>query len=437
MTALRTLRLWPRTLFARLMVILLVGLALAQGLAFSLVLHERADAADRLMLGNLETDVASSVAMLDMLPAAKRALWADRLSRRTYRYELDAGIRSDTPPRDALSREAAATIGRALEGRYNVTANAVPGGGNQYQVHLTLSDGSPLTIDVHPNPMGLSTWLPVLLGVQLVLLGGCACLAFRLVTRPLKQLATAAESLGPDLKSEVIPDHGPVEVAHAAAAFNAMQQRIAGYLAERVQILAAISHDLQTPITRMRLRLDLMDPSETQERLVQDLRAMEHLVREGVTYARTLHGSAEAAARVDIDALLDSLSYDYRDGGTPIAVEGKVGVPVETRPQALRRILTNLIDNAIKFGGDAEVMVSRESGNLAIAVLDRGPGIPEAELERVMQPFYRLETSRNRGTGGTGLGLAIAQQLAQAMGGRLALANRQGGGLQATLTLPA
>jgi signal transduction histidine kinase len=235
----------------------------------------------------------------------------------------------------------------------------------------------------------------------------------------------------------VIPEHGPVEVAHAAAAFNAMQQRIAGYLAERVQILAAISHDLQTPITRMRLRLDLMDPSETQERLVQDLRAMEHLVREGVTYARTLHGSAEAPARVDIDALLDSLSYDYRDGGTPIAVEGKVGVPVETRPQALRRILTNLIDNAIKFGGDAEVMVSRESGNLAIAVLDRGPGIPEAELERVMQPFYRLETSRNRGTGGTGLGLAIAQQLAQAMGGRLALANRQGGGLQATLTLPA
>src|SRR5581483_3205744 len=127
---------------------------------------------------------------------------------------------------------------------------------------------------------------------------------------------------------------------------------------------------------------------------------MEHLVREGVTYARTLHGSAEAPARVDIDALLDSLSYDYRDGGTPIMVEGKVGAPVETRPQALRRILTNLIDNAIKFGGDAEVTVSRESGSLAIAVLDRGPGIPEAELERVMRPFYRLETSRNRGTGG-------------------------------------
>jgi signal transduction histidine kinase len=217
-----------------------------------------------------------------------------------------------------------------------------------------------------------------------------------------------------------------------------MQQRIAGYLAERVQILAAISHDLQTPITRMRLRLDLMERSEAQDKLYSDLRAMEHLVREGITYARTLHGSAEALARVDLDALLDSLACDYRDGGHAITLDGKVGAPVLTRPQALRRILTNLVDNALKFGGDVDIAVFREEeGSLAIAVRDRGPGIPEAELERVMQPFYRLETSRNRGTGGTGLGLAIAQQLAQALGGRLVLSNRQEGGLQARLTLPA
>lgn len=432
------LRLWPRTLFARLMVVLLVGLALAQGLSFSLVLRERSEAADTLMLGNLERDVASSVAMLDMMPADKRPAWLDRLGRKTYRYLLDAGTSGDELPREALSREAVGTIARALQGRYDVTANAVPGGGDQFQVHLRLSDGSPLTIDIHPAPRRLSTWLPVLLGVQLVLLGGCAWIAVRLVTRPLKQLAAAAENLGPDLKGEQVPEQGPVEVAHAAAAFNAMQQRIAGYLAERVQILAAISHDLQTPITRMRLRLDLMEPSETQEKLYRDLAAMEQLVREGVTYARTLHGSTETPARVDVDALLDSLAFDYRDGGNPIVVEGKAGTPIQTRPQALRRILTNLLDNAIKFGSDVQVAVQREpDGNLAIAVRDRGPGIPDAELERVMQPFYRLETSRNRGTGGTGLGLAIAQQLAQALGGRLALSNRPGGGLQATLTLPA
>lgn len=432
------LRGWPRTLFARLMVILLIGLVLAQGLAFSLVLRERSQAADRLMLGNLGPDVASSVAILDMMPADKRPAWLDRLGRRNYSYLLNAGMVGGGPPRLPISQEAVAMIAQALGARYHVKAVALSADGEQFQVHVRLSDDSPLTIDVHPAPKGLSTWLPVLLCVQLALLAGCAWIAVRLVTRPLKQLAAAAENLGPDLKADLIPERGPAEVVHAAAAFNAMQQRIAGYLAERVQILAAISHDLQTPITRMRLRVELMEGSETQDKFCSDLREMEHLVREGVAYARTLHGSAEALARVDVDALLDSLAGGYLDGGHTVSVDGKVGAPIQTRPQALRRILTNLVDNAIKFGGDVDVALYREADeSLAIAVGDRGPGIPDAELERVMQPFYRLETSRNRETGGTGLGLAIAQQLAQALGGRLVLSNRQGGGLEARLTLPA
>lgn len=428
---------WPRTLFARLMVILLVGLVLAQGLSFGLVMMERREVADRLMLGNLEMDVASSVAMLDMLPAAKRGAWLDRMRRQNYSYRLEAGTPGEAP-RSERARRAVDTIAQALQGRYEVTASKVPGSRDRFQVHLRLRDGNPLTIDVHPAGTLLSSWLPVLLAVQLALLAGCAWMAVRLVTRPLHQLAAAAENLGPDLKADRLPESGPAEVAHAAAAFNAMQARIAGYLAERVQILAAISHDLQTPITRMRLRVDLMEPSEAQDKLCHDLRAMEQLVREGVAYARTLHGASEAQARIDPDALLDSLAGDYLDAGHNVEVEGRAGTPILTRPQALRRILANLIDNAVKFGGDVTLAVSRQAdGALAIAVRDRGPGIPEAELERVMQPFYRLETSRNRGTGGTGLGLAIAQQLTQALGGTLALANRDGGGLQATLTLPA
>ncbi|AGW94055.1 ATPase [Ralstonia pickettii DTP0602] len=428
---------WPRTLFARLMVILLVGLVLAQGLSFGLVMMERREVADRLMLGNLEMDVASSVAMLDMLPAEKRGAWLERMRRQNYSYRLDAGTPGE-PPRSERARRAVDTIAQALQGRYEVTASKAPGSRDRFQVHLRLRDGNPLTIDVHPAGTLLSSWLPVLLAVQLALLAGCAWMAVRLVTRPLHQLAAAAENLGPDLKADRLPESGPAEVAHAAAAFNAMQARIAGYLAERVQILAAISHDLQTPITRMRLRVDLMEPSEAQDKIYHDLRAMEHLVREGVAYARTLHGASEAQARIDPDALLDSLAGDYLDAGHNIAVHGRAGTPILTRPQALRRILANLIDNAVKFGGDVTLAVSRQAdGALAIAVRDRGPGIPEAELERVMQPFYRLETSRNRGTGGTGLGLAIAQQLTQALGGTLALANRDGGGLQATLTLPA
>ncbi|MGO4326411.1 ATP-binding protein [Cupriavidus sp. 2TAF22] len=433
--ATHALRIWPRTLFARLMVILVIGLTLAQGLSFGLVVMERREAADRLMLDNLELDVAGSVAVLDRLPAAERPAWLDRLRRAAYSYRLDHGT-PGMPLHSSESARAATTIAQALAGRYEVQANALPGKREHLQVHLRLSDGSPLTIDILPARMTVSTWLPVLLCIQLALLAGCAWIAVRLVTRPLKQLAKAAEMLGPDLKAERIPERGPAEIVHAATAFNAMQQRIAGYLAERIEILAAISHDLQTPITRMRLRLDLMDESETLGKLRSDLRAMEHLVREGITYARTLHGSAETPVRVDADALLDSLAGDYLDGGHAIAIDGKVCAPIVTRPQALRRILTNLVDNALKFGGDVAVCVSREAdGRLAIAVRDRGPGIPESELERVMQPFYRLEMSRNRGTGGTGLGLAIAQQLAQALGGGLVLSNREGGGLQAKLTL--
>lgn len=435
--ATHTLRWWPRTLFARLMVVLVVGLTLAQGLSFGLVLIERMDAANKLMLGNLELDVAGSVAILDRLPASERPMWLERLRRGNYSYLLGTGAPGQ-PITDPASRRAAAAITQALDHRYAVTAMAVPGPREHLQVHLRLSDGNPLTIDVMPGGIALSTWLPVLFCVQLTLLAACAWIAVRLVTRPLKQLAQAAEKLGPDLKADRIPEQGPAEVVHAATAFNAMQRRIAGYLSERLQILAAISHDLQTPITRMRLRLDLMEKCETRGKLHEDLRAMEHLVREGVAYARTLHGGAETPVRIDPDALLDSMACDYRDGGQCIAIEGKVDAPIVTRPQALRRILTNLIDNALKFGTEVTVAVTQGGdGGVVIAVRDRGPGIPDAELERVMQPFYRLEASRNRGTGGTGLGLAIAQQLAQALGGSLALSNRADGGLQATLSLPA
>ena len=210
---------------------------------------------------------------------------------------------------------------------------------------------------------------------------------------------------------------------------------IGGYMTERMQILAAISHDLQTPITRMRLRVDTMEDESSAERLQQDLREMESLVKEGVTYARTLHGAVEAPRKVDLDALLDTLVCDYADAGQPVALTGTVGHPVVTRPQALRRIVGNLIDNALKYGGDANLSVVRCDEGIDIVVTDHGPGIPEDKLEAVFAPFVRLETSRSRHTGGTGLGLAIAKQLAQAMDARLTLRNRDGGGLEARLRL--
>jgi signal transduction histidine kinase len=215
-----------------------------------------------------------------------------------------------------------------------------------------------------------------------------------------------------------------------------MQDRIAVYLKERMHLLAAISHDLQTPITRMKLRAEFMDDGIEKDKLYSDLGEMEHLVREGVAYARSIHGATEASCRISLDAFLESLVFDYQDTGQDVQLSGKNAAIIDTRPHALRRVLVNLVDNALKFGGSAQIQVQpAANGQLAIQVLDRGPGISEQELAEVLKPFYRVESSRNRETGGTGLGLAIAQQLANAMGGALTLSNREGGGLCAELRL--
>lgn len=426
---------WPRSLFARLALILVVGLTLAQALSFWLTMTERNRVTSNMMSVYIESEVASSVALLDHLPASERAQWLPRLARRSYRFELGPGASGGTP--DAgLAAQVAAVIRDAIGVTYPLTVSSVPGDADRLQVHLRLSDGSPLTIDVFPTPtLPLSGWLPVVLVLQLLLIAGCCWLAVRVATRPLNALANAADTLGPDLRAERLNEEGPSEVARAARAFNAMQDRIGGYMTERMQILAAISHDLQTPITRMRLRVDTMEDESSAERLQQDLREMESLVKEGVTYARTLHGAVEAPRKVDLDALLDTLVCDYADAGQPVALTGTVGHPVVTRPQALRRIVGNLIDNALKYGGDANLSVVRCDEGIDIVVTDHGPGIPEDKLEAVFAPFVRLETSRNRHTGGTGLGLAIAKQLAQAMDARLTLRNRDGGGLEARLRL--
>lgn len=427
---------WPRTLFARLALILCVGLVMAQTLSFWLTMTERDQAVTDMMMGNIEHDVSTAVVLLDRLPAGERASWLPRLARPNYTFMLGAGS-VGAPPDAKLSARVAESISNGIGATYQLTANVVPGEREHFQVHLRLSDGHPLTIDVRPMArLPLSRWLPLVLLLQLIVLACCCWLAVRLATRPLHDLAQAADTLGPDLKAARLAEDGPSEVARAAKAFNAMQDRIAIYMAERIQILAAISHDLQTPITRMRLRVDTMDEDTHSAKLQQDLQEMENLVREGVAYARTLHGNAEAARRIDPDALFDSMVLDYTDAGDVVSLQGRIGRSLVTRPQALRRILTNLIDNALKYAGAAELTVSaRPGGEVAIAVLDRGPGIPPDALEAVFEPFYRVEASRNRNTGGTGLGLAIVRQLTLGMNATLTLHNRTGGGLEARLVL--
>ena len=426
---------WPRTLASRLSLIFLIGLILAQGLSFGVQYYERYQSARSTMLGNLETDVSTSVAILDRLPAAERPAWLPKLARRNYGYLLDEG-QPGQPMDLADAPISVSSIQEAIGQAYGLTFQQIPGPNMHYQAHLRLRDGSPLTIDVRPAMTPLSPWLPMVLLGQLALLIGCTWLAVRIAVGPLTRLAQAVETLDPNAHSVRLDEKGPTEVVHAAKAFNAMQDRIAAYLKERMQLLAAISHDLQTPITRMKLRAEFMDEGIERDKLWSDLSEMEHLVREGVAYARSIHGATEASCRISLDAFLDSLVFDYQDTGKDVQLSGKNAAVIDTRPHALRRVLVNLVDNALKFAGAAQIQVQLAgNGQLAIQVLDRGPGLNEQELAEVLKPFYRVESSRNRETGGTGLGLAIAQQLAIAMGGSLTLSNRDGGGLCAELRL--
>lgn len=426
---------WPRTLASRLALIFFTGLVLAYGLSFSLQAWERYVSSRSMMLSNLEQDVATSVAILDRLPAAERPGWLPRLQRLTYRYQLREGDSGEAMPTDDAPM-AAESIVNAIGHEYRLTFQEVSGPTAHFQVLLRLSDGAPLTIDVTPAPIPTATWLPLMLLVQLVVLLICTWLAVRLAIRPLTRLAQAVDHLDPNAPGPLLDESGPREVKYAAVAFNALQSRIAAYLKERMQLLAAISHDLQTPITRMKLRVEVMDDGIEKDKLWSDLSAMEHLVREGVAYARSMDSSTEPSCRVQLDAFLDSLVFDYQDSGARVERCGITQVTLQTRPHALRRVLVNLVDNALKFSGAAQLEVSAGEGCTVIRVLDDGPGIPEGELVEVLKPFYRVEGSRNRSTGGTGLGLAIAQQLILALGGKLTLSNRPQGGLCARIELP-
>lgn len=425
---------WPRSMGSRLFVILLVGMVIAYGLSFAVLFSERYMSAREVMLGTLETDVATSIAILDRVPAAERPQWLPRVNRGNYQYILGAGS-PGVPEMTQRGKDIATRITQATGGRFPIRVESIPGDGKQLQAHLTLSDGSPLTIDVHPRMTPIAQWLPYVLVAQLLLLILCCWFAVRVSIRPLVALADAADALNPNVKTPPLAETGPSELARAARAFNAMRERIAQFIEERVQILAAISHDLQTPITRMKLRAELAEDSEEKRKMVQDLAEIERLVQEGLTYARATHGDGEKPSRIDLGSFIESLVYDYQDTGKAVTIQQNVGGAIVTRPHALRRILINLIDNAIKFGGAAELCVRREHDTVVIEVLDRGTGIPDDKLEAVLQPFVRLESSRSRETGGSGLGLAIAHQLATVIGGSLKLRNRDGGGLAAVVTL--
>ena len=282
----------------------------------------------------------------------------------------------------------------------------------------------------------MSPRLLLALLVSVAIITALTAWAVRRATAPLRVLSDAAERLGRNVGSPPLPLAGTIETQRASLAFNEMQARLARLIENRTLMLAAISHDLRTELTLLRLRAETVEPAEDRERILATVDEMEGMLTATLSFARE-SAADEPLKRIDIGALVTSIVDDFGDAGRPVTMTIVAEEAVaDVKPIALRRALANLIDNAIKYGAAARVAVEADTARIGIRIDDDGPGIPEDQLARVLQPFVRLETSRSRETGGMGLGLAIAASVADAQGGRLRLVNRPEGGLRATLELP-
>ena len=260
-------------------------------------------------------------------------------------------------------------------------------------------------------------------------------LVVRRVTRPMNRLAEAADRLGRGESPGPVPEEGPEEVRRTTQAFNRMQERLERFVADRTRLLAAVSHDLRTPITSLRLRAEFIEDEEVREKILETLEEMQRMAEETLAFARE-EATREDTQTVDLAALLDSLCQDLADMGREVDFAEAMRSPLPCRPVALKRAFRNLIENAVRHGTRARVRLDSTGSALMVEIDDDGPGIPEADFERVFEPFVRLEESRSRETGGVGLGLAIARSILRAHGGDIALANRPEGGLRVTVSLP-
>ena len=472
-------RLLPRSLFARMVLILLSGLVVAQLLSFAVHWRERGEFISRSLGVRSAQRIGDIVKLLDTIAAGERGQIVNVLSSPPLRISLGEQPLEPVvtePEKEEQAAQFAEILKRSLGDEFPLAVQAsdaprrqrgrpgmgegrgrwrqegggpgaaepgYPGPGMRrfagvsFVVQAALHDGTLITFDSR-QPAESVNWPYRLLLSLVVLLAAVIAVtlvAVRWVTRPLKTLAAAAQGLGEDINRPPLEETGPLEVSAAAHAFNTMQRKLAGFIAERTKIFTAMSHDLKTPITRLRLRAELLDDVELRAKFVKDLQEMEAMVSAALDFMRGV-GQHEPPQPVDIMALLESLEADAREVGGDVSIEGTAQSAYRGHAQALKRCISNLIENAVKYGQRATIGVADSAAELVISVRDAGPGIAPEELERVFEPFYRLESSRNRATGGSGLGLTIARSIAQAHGGSLVLYNRTGGGLEAVLTLP-
>lgn len=443
-------RLMPGSLAMRIFLVLLIGILLAAALTFGLAQQDRRQVIAHFHARETAQRVSDLLNLLAMLPAGKRQQALDDLSRKEWRFAPPAQCTGTPAPhltrelqeRLADKAQAKVQIETAVHFGQHMNNRENPGRGMmspRFAMRGQFADGEHFCI-VHQGqrrpPTPIEQWrFPVSLVLFVLLIALVCWLAVRLALRPLRQMTEAATAFGHDIRHPALDSTGPTEVQLAAQAFNAMQDQVRKAMAERTQILAAVTHDLKTPLTRMRLRLEACTDPLLREKFGADLDAMQGLVNEGLELARSIDAS-EKNARLDIGALLAAIADDAADAGQAVTYAGPTGILADCRPNGLRRAIENLVDNALKYGNGAEIRLDETPEALHLRVLDRGPGIPDDKLDEVLHPFFRLEASRSRASGGTGLGLTIASNLVSAQGGTLTLRNRPEGGLEACIRLP-
>jgi len=356
------------------------------------------------------------------------------------RIERDPAIEERLAAALAEARVPVRAVRAAARSEPGPSGHHPPGHGRHHRVVLLaaqLDDGSWLDARLHapgPDPWLIHRLLLATLTLFLLVFGAAWWIARRLA-RPLRDLTRAAEGFGGQGPAEPVTPSGPSDIRRAVEAFNAMNRRTLVLLDEKDRMLGAIGHDLRTPLASLRIRAENMGPEEERERLVATVEEMAGTLEDILTLART--GRAREPVRpVDLAALADALVEEYRELGLAAVFLPSPRAVLAVQPNLLRRALRNLIDNGLAHGGGASVAVEERESEIELRVEDEGPGIPAERLAEVIEPFRRLDASRNRESGGAGLGLAIASAVAQSHGGRLALANRPGGGLSAVLILP-